>query len=203
MGADVFIVVDVGSGLYKRDEIHSALDVTAQLANFLFTLNTEQQLATLGPSDVLILPAAGRPQRRRFRTRGRRHSDRRERRARGERRLAALLRQRGRLRALPGKPRPRTGQACRRLISCASRTNRGSTTQSLASAFRRGPASRSTSIRSSGTSARSMGSITFESVRYDVETENGATGLVVQAMEKYWGPGYLQFGLESSNDLRG
>ena len=59
MGADVFIVVDVGSGLYKRDEIHSALDVTAQLANFLFTLNTEQQLATLGPSDVLILPQLG------------------------------------------------------------------------------------------------------------------------------------------------
>ena len=48
-----------------------------------------------------------------------------------------------------------------------------------------------------------MGSRTFESVRYDVETENGATGLVMQAMEKYWGPGYLQFGLESSNDFQG
>ena len=59
MGADVFIVVDVGSGLFKRDEIHNALDVTAQLANFLFTLNAEQQLATLGPSDVLILPPLG------------------------------------------------------------------------------------------------------------------------------------------------
>ena len=59
MGADVFIVVNVGSGLFKRDEIHSALDVTAQLTNFLFTLNTEQQLATLGPSDVLIVPPLG------------------------------------------------------------------------------------------------------------------------------------------------
>ncbi len=49
MGADVLIVVDVGSGLFKRDEINTALDVTAQLTNFLFTLNTEAQLTTPGP----------------------------------------------------------------------------------------------------------------------------------------------------------
>ena len=59
MGAEVFIVVDVGSGLYTRDQISSALDVTGQLANFLFTLNTEQQLKSLGPRDVLIRPPLG------------------------------------------------------------------------------------------------------------------------------------------------
>ena len=59
MGAEVFIVVDVGSGLYTRDEISSALDVTGQLANFLFTLNTEQQMKPLGPRDVLIRPQLG------------------------------------------------------------------------------------------------------------------------------------------------
>ena len=59
MGADVLIVVDVGSGLYSRDQITNALDVTGQLANFLFTLNTEQQLKTLGTRDVLIRPPLG------------------------------------------------------------------------------------------------------------------------------------------------
>ena len=59
MGAEVFIVVDVGSGLYSRDQIGSALDVTGQLANFLFTLNTEPQLKTLGPRDILIRPQLG------------------------------------------------------------------------------------------------------------------------------------------------
>ena len=59
MCADVLIVVDVGAGLFKREEINNALDVTAQLTNFLFTLNTEPQLSTLGPDDVLIRPALG------------------------------------------------------------------------------------------------------------------------------------------------
>ena len=40
-------------------------------------------------------------------------------------------------------------------------------------------------------------------MRYDVVTENGASGLVISAQEKYWGPGYLQFGMTSSNNLEG
>ena len=59
MGAEVFIVVDVGSGLYKRNELNNALDITEQLANFLFTLNTEPQLTSLGSRDVLIRPELG------------------------------------------------------------------------------------------------------------------------------------------------
>ena len=43
----------------------------------------------------------------------------------------------------------------------------------------------------------------FSSVRYDVVTENGVSGLVISSQEKYWGPGYLQFGLISSNNLQG
>ncbi len=59
MGAEVLIVVDVGSGLFSRDEIGNALAVTGQLANFLFTLNTEQQMKLLGPRDVLMRPQLG------------------------------------------------------------------------------------------------------------------------------------------------
>lgn len=43
----------------------------------------------------------------------------------------------------------------------------------------------------------------FQSVRYDVVTESGARGLVISAQENYWGPGYLQFGMKSSNNLQG
>ena len=59
MGAEVFIVVDVGSGLASRDKIKSALDVSGQLANFMFTLNSEQQLKSLTARDVLVRPALG------------------------------------------------------------------------------------------------------------------------------------------------
>ena len=47
MGADIVIVVDVGSGLYRRDQIRGALDVVAELSNILSERNVEQQLATL------------------------------------------------------------------------------------------------------------------------------------------------------------
>ena len=59
MGADIIIAVDVGSGLLKREQITNALAITGQLANFLFLLNTRQQLESLGPKDVLIIPELG------------------------------------------------------------------------------------------------------------------------------------------------
>ncbi len=59
MGADIVIVVDVGSGLYSRDQIKGALDVVAQLTNILSERNVEQQLATLKPADILIKPQLG------------------------------------------------------------------------------------------------------------------------------------------------
>ncbi|MEN8200058.1 MAG: patatin-like phospholipase family protein, partial [Thermodesulfobacteriota bacterium] len=59
MGAEIFIVVDVGSGLFGREEINSALDITAQLANFLFTLSGDRDIRTLSDGDVLIKPPLG------------------------------------------------------------------------------------------------------------------------------------------------
>jgi NTE family protein len=43
----------------------------------------------------------------------------------------------------------------------------------------------------------------FESVRYDIVREDEKTGLVISAKEKHWGPGYLQFGLATSNNMQG
>ena len=60
MGADIVIAVDVGSGLYTRDEIKGVLDVVGQLTNILSDRNVEQQLATLKPTDILIRPALGK-----------------------------------------------------------------------------------------------------------------------------------------------
>ena len=59
MGAEVFIVVAVGTELAKRDQINSALDVTAQLGSFLVSFNSEPQLQSLGSRDVLIRPSLG------------------------------------------------------------------------------------------------------------------------------------------------
>ncbi len=43
----------------------------------------------------------------------------------------------------------------------------------------------------------------FERVSYRIEREGGRNLLIVDAIEKAWGPGYLRFGLGLSNDFQG
>jgi NTE family protein len=43
----------------------------------------------------------------------------------------------------------------------------------------------------------------FERINYRVEREDGRNLLIVDAVEKAWGPGYLSFGLGLSNDFEG
>lgn len=43
----------------------------------------------------------------------------------------------------------------------------------------------------------------FERVNYRIEREDGRNLLIVDAIEKAWGPGYLSFGLGLSNDFEG
>ena len=202
MGADVLIVVDVGSGLFKRDEIQNALDVTAQLANFLFTLNAEQQKATLGARDVLILPPLGDFSSGDFEhaaspipigeSAAREASDALRRYSVSEDTYARYVANRARARSgLPQIEFVRIENESRLGDEVIARRVSARTGESL----------------DVGALERDISTVygleNFQSVRYSVETESGVTGLSVEAKEKYWGPGYLQFGAESSNDLRG
>ncbi|MCL1633960.1 patatin-like phospholipase family protein [Luteimonas sp. SX5] len=56
MGADRVIAVDVGTPLSVLDRDASLVDVLDQMSGFLTTGSAARQLATLGPSDVLITP---------------------------------------------------------------------------------------------------------------------------------------------------
>ncbi len=56
LGADVIIAVDVGTQPVMRDQIANPLAVTNQVLTLLMTRETERQLATLGPRDILLRP---------------------------------------------------------------------------------------------------------------------------------------------------
>jgi NTE family protein len=56
MGADVLIVVDVGTPLASREEITSAAAVVGQLTGLMVVNTTRAQLALMRPGDVLIRP---------------------------------------------------------------------------------------------------------------------------------------------------
>jgi len=59
MGADIVIAIDVGTPLSGRDELNNLLSITAQLSGMLVRKNTDEQIARLRSSDLLISPALG------------------------------------------------------------------------------------------------------------------------------------------------
>jgi NTE family protein len=202
MGAEVFIVVDVGAGLYKRNKLNNALDITEQLANFLFTLNTEPQLTSLGSADVLIRPELGDI--------GSNSFDRAaETIPIGESAARAAIES---LRKYSLSPEDYARHVAARVHPGADlpviefvRTNNRSP---LGDAV---IASRITAKTGQPLDVAQLeedighvyGLDIFESVRYDVVREQGKAGLEITATEKHWGPAYLQFGIASSNDLNG
>lgn len=58
MGADIVIVVDVSAPLESKENIKSSIDVTGQLTTILTRRTADENLASLGDDDVLIIPAA-------------------------------------------------------------------------------------------------------------------------------------------------
>jgi len=202
MGADVFIVIDVGSGLYQRDQIRSVLDITGQLGNFLFTLNTEQQLKTLGPADVLIRPPLGDI--------GGGSFDRAaEAIPIGERAAREAMESLRRFSVTPQEYAQFLARRDRRqpeaptieFVRVDNRSDIGDAV--IAERLSAKPGRPLDLPQLEKDIGRIYGLEIFESVRYDVVQESDQTGLLVTAREKYWGPGYIQFGVESSNDLDG
>src|SRR5439155_517489 len=60
MGADVLIVVNIGTPLAARDTLATAFGVTQQMINILTEQNVQRSLATLQPADVLVSPQLGK-----------------------------------------------------------------------------------------------------------------------------------------------
>lgn len=202
MGADVLIVVDVGSGLSNREQITTALSVTGQLANFLFTLNTEQQLKSLGPRDVLIRPPLGDIGGGSFDRVGDAIPDG----ERGAQAVADALRryslspeQYARYRASRKTP-----QRAAPTIDFVRIDNHSRLADAvIAARISAAPGQPLDVQRLEQDIGDLYGLEVFESVRYDLIREGDRTGLVITATDKRWGPGYLQFGAATSNNLQG
>ena len=202
MGADVLIVVDVGSGLSSRKDITSALGITGQLANYLFTLNTEEQLKTLGPRDVLIRPPLGNIGGGSF-ERVPETFPIGERSARDAidalRRYSLSPQDYERYLAQRARSRPSAPVIDVVRIDNHSRVGNDVITGRISAK----PGQPLDTEQLEQDIGQIYGLEIFESVRYDLVREDGKNVLVINAKEKGWGPGYLQFGLASSNNLKG
>jgi len=59
MGAEILIVVDIGTPLRTREGLNSPASITGQVITILIQKNVQAQLQTLKPEDILIQPQLG------------------------------------------------------------------------------------------------------------------------------------------------
>jgi NTE family protein len=201
MGADIVIVVDVGSGLYKRDEIKGVLDVVAQLTNILSDRNVEQQLATLKPTDILIRPALGKMSAGDF-NKAKEGIDK------GEQAAQAMIPELKKLSvdaaAYQQYLARRNGHAKPPVIDFVRLDNASRIgDETILSHLTLKPGQTLNTEKLEAEIGTIYGLDVFQTVRYEVLEEDGKTGVVLHAKEKAWGPDYLQFGIELSSNFEG
>lgn len=201
MGADIVIVVDVGSGLFKREQIKGALDVVGQLTNILSERNVELQLSTLTPSDILIKPQLGNLGAGDFNRAGE-GIDKGEQAAREH--LVTLQRlaiDPGRYQQMMAERGIRAAAPVIEFVRLDNRSHIGDDT--ILSRISVTPGQPLDTTQLDAEIGTIYGLDVFESVRYEVAEADGKTGLVLHAKEKSWGPNYLQFGLELADNFQG
>jgi NTE family protein len=200
MGADIVIAVDISTPLLTEEQLTSVLSVTEQLTGFLTRRSTEQQIASLGPRDLLIVPELGDFSSADFAGAGQLVPL-------GEQAAAALG---DKLAALSPtgqakEPAPLQGDQTDFTVSFVEIHNNSALNDEL---IRSRLAVKPGEKLDLAALERSVDRIytldVFESVTYDlVQNERGERGVEVTAKARSWGPNYLQLGLELSNDFSG
>ena len=205
LGADVVIVVNIGTPLAGRETLGSAVGLTAQMINILTEQNVQRSLATLGARDVLIAPPLGDlgsgdfDQAPRFFALG-------EAGARGRSDALAAL-------ALDGPayaqwqrqhdtPPPVASRVAVVRIEGTTLTN----PDRLAAMLESKPGLPFDAARAERDTRRLAAGEDY--VRSDYQLQRGAPGsggdtLVFDLEDKPWGPNYLRAGLDMSTDFRG
>ena len=200
--ADVVIAVNISTPPLKRNEITSALTVTAQLINFHGKSNVDGQLKSLGSGDVLIEPDLGDISAGSFE----RSADAIRIGEEATRRLADSLRryslppdQYAALRERQVREPKGLGTVDEIRFEGLQRVN-PETLRWLVESKRGEPLMEDTI---SADLRRIYGRGDFESIDYDIQQEPGGRALIFRPREKEWGPDYLRFGLGLASDFHG
>jgi NTE family protein len=199
-GAEIVIVVDVGTGLLEQQEITSVLKMVDQLTRVLTVRNVEAQLASLTPGDVLITPDLGDVTSAQFT----RAADAI---AAGERAAAAFAQRLSALSApaVAGPVRtPQPHRVAPPVIEWVRIDNQSRLGDDVIAALL--PVSIGQPLDREALEAKIgelYGMELFQSIRYEVMAEAGRTGLLVHVVEHPWGPKYLQFGMALSDNFEG
>lgn len=202
MGADVLIVVNVGTPLMKRGEITTALAVIGQMSNILSQRNVEEQLKTLQKQDVYINPDLGDLSTSDFK----RAADAiaiGEKAANGERgALAGLVNIKVAQREQIAERK--AGLDTKPVIAFVKVDNQSRISEKVLLHPFKPLIGKPLDYKAVRRSVEDVyGWNIFESVRYEVVEEDGKDGLLVHVKEKSWGPNYVQLGIALATDFDG
>ena len=202
LGADVVIVVNIGTPLSSRAALGSVVGLTGQMINLLTEQNVQRSLASLKPGDVLIAPELGNlsagdfDQTAAFFSLGAAGA-----RGRSDRLAALALDSAAYAGWRTGHPSP---PAARARLAAVTLTGTVHANPDRLLAMLENKPGDSFQVERAERDARRLAAGGDYS-RADYQLQAGAAGesLVFELQEKPWGPDYLTVGLDMSTDFRG
>ena len=201
MGADAVIAVDISTPLQKREQLQSVLAITDQLTGIMTRRDVDEQIASLSGDDVFICPDLGDITTASFDRAG-------ETIPAGTTAAEAVLDKLARLSVSPDEYEAylqgRAKREARNVIDEVRIVNRSPLADGVIAERLHVEAGKPLDVdRLESDLDQIYGLELFESVYYDITDESGRTVLTVTARERSWGPNYLQFGAEISEDFEG
>lgn len=202
MGAQVLIVVNIGTPLASRDTLSSVGGLTTQMINILTEQNVQRSLATLASSDLLITPELGALTAADF-------ARTRELIGLGERGAAPLA---ARLAALsPGAPayaqwraqRPRGAVPTPPLAFIRFEGTEVTNPARFVAQLESHPGQPFDPAKAERDALRLAASDDYMRADYRLVTTAEGDGLVFDVEDKPWGPHYFRIGLDLVTDFRG
>ncbi|MDM5136305.1 patatin-like phospholipase family protein [Aeromonas salmonicida] len=205
MGADVVIAVDIGARLRTRESLKSGLAMIDQLTTYMTQVGTDKQRALLGPQDILLTPEFGNMGIADF-------SLMPEGIKQGE---AVANRAATQLDALSLSPKEYAVYRNQKLSRRAERSgqpayyidkveilNKSRLSDETVRAMLKVKPDKIQTNESLEAGIRRLYALeSFDRITYEVEERDGENVLVVDASEKNWGPGYLNFQFGFSDDF--
>lgn len=203
MGADIVIVVNIGTPLAPRETLSSVGGLTAQMINILTEQNVQRSLATMTPRDVLIAPDLGTLTSADFeRTR-----DLITRGVLGAQPLSARLAALGLDDANYAQwqlaHRRRSSEEQTRIGFIRFEGTELSNPQRFVAQLESKPGQAFDPAKAERDARRLAASGDYVRADYLLVHEAGGEGLVFDVEDKPWGPNYFRIGLDLSTDFRG
>lgn len=202
MGANVIIAVDIGTAMSKRDELTSSVGITSQLITIMVQRNTADQIRTLRENDVLIQPDLGDIATGDFTRAGEAvNIGLRKARAMNDD-LARFSTDDGRYSIyLASQRKPEDKPVIVDYIEVVNKTTLPDRVINSQIDLTPGESLDFPTLKENIN--RIYGIDTFERVDFRLMEKNGKTGIVIEPIEKSWGPNYLRFGIGFEDNFKG